>query len=283
MRLARKTFREATPSSGCGRGARAIQRVIGASCGCQRLRDYGLTETHGSGTWTATTGGDPLESCGRVTPVAELTFRPDSEAGEGEILISGPSVSPGYWGQEPRSRSAPLATGDLGNFDAEGHLYVTGRVRDVVTIAGRRVSPEHVAQVLARHPRVADAIASGVLDPLWGERVAAAVVASARLDRRDLNTHCRTQLKPYEIPRKWAFIDEIPLASSGKPDLSVLRRLVTSDTQLPAADDRRAAPQRSATIWTEFAPTRDARSALPRRARTAACACAWSHRRFRNT
>src|SRR5207248_6284197 len=97
------------------------------------------------------------------------------QIGEGdEICVRGPSVSPGYLNQPPRS-DPWLRTGDLGYLDDEGYLYVLDRRDDLIVSGGENVYPAEVEAALLAHPLVADAGVVGVPDAEWGRRVAAFV------------------------------------------------------------------------------------------------------------
>jgi len=133
----------------------------------------------------------------------------------GEIWVRGPMVA----------RSAPadgdgwLRTGDLGRIDAAGDLWVTGRRDRMIVTGGENVSPERVEAVLATHPEVAEAAVTGVDDPEWGQAVAAVLVP--RNPERPprpaaLVTWCRERLAPYEVPKRWLVVPDLPRTAAGK-------------------------------------------------------------------
>jgi long-chain acyl-CoA synthetase len=128
---------------------------------------YGLTETSGAIT-AQPLGREKSGTVGQPLPGTEVRVAED-----GEILVSGPSVFQGYVGDEAATRSALrggwLATGDLGQLDAEGYLTITGRKKDVViTSGGRSVAPAPLEQRLRRHPLIHEAVVVGDNRPCVG-------------------------------------------------------------------------------------------------------------------
>ena len=167
------------------------------------------------------------ESCSQVTttPVAQI-----SAAGPGagpalfcttvrlapddEILVRGPTVSPGA-----RAADGWLHTGDLGSLDERACLHVTGRKADTIVSGGENVAPAEVEAVLEAHPGVLEAAVLGVPDPQWGEAVIAIVVPRAghRPAEGELREHCALSLAPYKVPKAITVRDEpLPRTRSGK-------------------------------------------------------------------
>jgi O-succinylbenzoic acid--CoA ligase len=169
-----------------------LERAVAA--GVRATETYGLTEACSQ----VTTAGRPL-FCTRV----ELSP-------EGEILVSGPTVSPG----DPQ----PLATGDLGAWRPDGRLDVVGRKADTIVTGGENVAPAEVEAVLEAHPAVAEAAVHARADDEWGEAVAATVVLrrDAEASADDLLAHCRSNLAPFKVPKHLSFADHLPRTPSGK-------------------------------------------------------------------
>jgi o-succinylbenzoate---CoA ligase len=201
--------------------------------GAPALPTYGLTEAC-SQVATATPGEAlPEGSSGKPLPGLEVRILGEGgevlPAGEvGEVVVRGPVVAKGYLGDaaatEAVFRPEGLRTGDLGRLDAQGHLFVVGRLGDRITTGGAKVDPLRVEEVLRAHPGVADACVVGLPDAQWGMRVAAAVVRrpGREVDEAALEQHCRAALAPHEVPRSWAWVGEVPRSPGGK----VLRREV---------------------------------------------------------
>jgi len=166
----------------------------------QRARTAGIpvTETYGltEACSQVTTGGPPL-FCTRVRI-----------AGDGEIVVSGPTVASG----------GELHTGDLGELDADGNLRVVGRKADTIVTGGENVAPAEVEAVLAEHPEVADAGVHARPDAEWGEAVAATVVLrpGAAATAEDLRAHVAGRLASFKVPKTVTFADALPRTPSGK-------------------------------------------------------------------
>jgi O-succinylbenzoic acid--CoA ligase len=153
----------------------------------------------------------------------------------GEIVVRGPTVMAGYYGDEPATaaalRGGRLHTGDFGYVDAGGDLWLLDRRADLIVSGGENVYPAEVERVLREHPAVALAAVVGLPDADWGQQVAAAVVlrspGAATAD--ELLAHCRARLAGYKRPRRLVLRDELPQTASGK----VQRRLVAEQLRQP--------------------------------------------------
>nr|WP_254714818.1 AMP-binding protein [Natranaeroarchaeum aerophilus] len=156
------------------------------------------------------------------------------EAGDvGEVVVSGPTVTPGYLDDAVTERSfgpRGLHTGDLGYRDDGNRLWITGRRSDRIVTGGENVDPVEVREALCSHPAVADAAVVGLDDEEWGERVGALVVVSdgetAELERPDseaLRAYCRDRLAGYKLPRTIEFADALPRTPSGTVDRTAVQ------------------------------------------------------------
>jgi 2-furoate---CoA ligase len=169
-----------------------------------------------------------------VTASAERRVGPDEvvppeEKGEIIACLDSDEAFGGYWkrpdADEWALRDGWYFTGDMGYLDAEGDLFVSGRVDDMIITGGENVHPVEVEDVLARHPLVRDVAVVGEPDERWGERVVAFVVPGAgALTAGALDQHCREcpDLANFKRPRRIVFVSEIPKTPSGK----ILRRLL---------------------------------------------------------
>jgi alkylhydroperoxidase/carboxymuconolactone decarboxylase family protein YurZ len=164
----------------------------------------------------------------------------------GEIVIQGPTVSPGYFdpvsGQVSGGCRRWLRTGDLGVLDSCGRLQVIGRRDDLIIAGGVNVDPAEVEAVLLEHPRVAEACVVGLPHREWGETVAAAVVSrgASAPDPDELEALCRGRLSSAKIPRLIRTVDALPRTEAGK-----LRRRVVRDGWGVQAGAARGAGNRS--------------------------------------
>jgi acyl-CoA synthetase (AMP-forming)/AMP-acid ligase II len=145
----------------------------------------------------------------------------------GEVAIRGPSVTPGYRDPERRGEgpveSGWFLTGDIGLLDAEGYLYLHGRLKEMILRGGENISPYEIEQVLASHPTVLEAACFGIPDRKYGEIVGAAVVATAECAPGDLNRHCQEHLAAFKVPARVWFVDSFPKTITGKIQRTKLR------------------------------------------------------------
>jgi O-succinylbenzoic acid--CoA ligase len=190
---------------------------------------YGTTET-ASGIATARpqqvadhpgTVGQPLVN----TTVRILDDDGLADPGEtGELVVSGPTVSPGYLDDERTGKAVDeygLHTGDLGFRDEDGRLWVVGRVDDRIVSGGENVDPQVVAGAIREHPAVEDVAVVGLPDEEWGERVAALVAGS--LDPAAVREHARDRLADFEVPKTVVVDDTLPRTASGTVDREAVR------------------------------------------------------------
>jgi long-chain acyl-CoA synthetase len=189
---------------------------------------YGLSEA--GGTLTAASGRDLTErpgTAGRPLPIVELRIDLPDEKGTGEVVARTPSQMLGYWGQAPDGGMDPgdiddggwLHTGDLGHLDADGYLFITGRLKDLIIRGGENIASTHVEDVLLKHPEVQEVAVCGRPDPELGEIVAAAVVLSpgSRVTVPELRSFAAEHLAYFEIPSSWWLRTEpLPANDVGK-------------------------------------------------------------------
>jgi O-succinylbenzoic acid--CoA ligase len=117
-------------------------------------------------------------------------------------------------------------TGDLGSIDAKGHISVTGRFDRVIKSGGKKISLSRLESVLLSLPAVHDALVLGRLDKAWGERPVAFVKSSA--SALELQQQLAPLLEPFEIPRCWFLVDQMPRSELQKIDVSILQQALES-------------------------------------------------------
>jgi fatty-acyl-CoA synthase len=146
---------------------------------------------------------------------------------DGELLVRGPNVFPGYWRNEEATANAFhddwLLTGDIAERDDEGNYRILGRLKDMVVSGGENIYPAEVEAVLHEHPAVADAAVVGVPDDRWGEVCVAFVVLDETVSEEDLKQHCLARLARFKVPRSFHVVDELPRNSMGKIQKSQLK------------------------------------------------------------
>src|SRR4051812_24694600 len=182
-----------------------------------------------------------LTSCGRPTLFCRTALlgedgKPVAQGEVGEICVSGPLLSGGYWNLPEATaetfRDVWMHTGDLAREDEDGFWYIVDRTKDMIVTGGFNVFPREVEDVVAEHPAVAQVAVIGVPDDKWGEAVAAVVVLRAEQARDDesvatLTSEIQALVKERKgsvhAPKQVVFADEIPLTPLGKPDKKTLR------------------------------------------------------------
>ncbi len=200
--------------------------------GCEFTQFFGMTETSGC-TLLRAADHDPerhperLASAGTETISFEVrVVGPDDRElppGEvGEIVCRGPAVMTEYWGRPDATaealRGGWMHTGDLGLRSADGYVYVTDRLKDMVVSGGENVYPREVEDVLFAHPAVAEAAVIGVPDERWGERVHAVVVVrdGATVTDDELLAYCKAHLAGYKCPKTVERLSVLPRNVTGK-------------------------------------------------------------------
>ena len=140
----------------------------------------------------------------------------------GEIIVAGPNVMRGYWGQ-PEATAAVLAggwlrSGDVGITDGDGYVSVVDRIKDVIISGGENIYPAEVENVLLSHPAVADCGVIGIPDRRWGEVGRAVVVLrpGASASEADILGFLDGRLARYKIPQSVHFTSGLPRTATGK-------------------------------------------------------------------
>jgi fatty-acyl-CoA synthase len=133
---------------------------------------------------------------------------------EGELVVRGPNVFTGYWGDPEGSEAAFadgwLLTGDIAARDEEGYYRIAGRVKDLVISGGENVYPAEIENVLHEHAAVREAAVVGVPDERWGEACLAFVVLSGEVTEEELLGYCRARLAGFKVPRELRFVESLP-------------------------------------------------------------------------
>jgi O-succinylbenzoic acid--CoA ligase len=206
-----------------------------AALGVPVVQTYGLTETASQ---VATLAPEDtlrkLGSAGKPLFGTELRIEASDGAllpagSEGEIVVRGPTVTPGYLNNPDATaraiRDGWLHTGDVGYLDEEGYLYILDRRDDLIVSGGENVYPAEIEAVLQSHPDVLEGGVYGVLDERWGQSPVAAVVlrAGAEVTPETLLAYCRERLAAYKAPSSIEFRAELPRNAAGK---LVRRRLL---------------------------------------------------------
>jgi acyl-CoA synthetase (AMP-forming)/AMP-acid ligase II len=116
-----------------------------------------------------------------------------------------------------------VMTGDIGRLDERGHLFLQGRDKPVVIVAGKKVSPSEVEDCLAAHPAVGDVLVVGIATGDGNERVKAFVVPTRPATVIELQEHCATRLADFKVPREIVFVESLSGGPMGKPSSASLQ------------------------------------------------------------
>jgi long-chain acyl-CoA synthetase len=212
--------------------------------GVMLLEGYGLTETSPVISWCSPTHNRP-GSVGRPLPGVRVLILDDKNIplgpdADGEIVVSGPTVMAGYFKlpeltQEVMvevfaaestgpQRRMYFRTGDIGRLDRDGFLYITGRKKEMMIVAGENVFPREIEEVIQKHPALKDVGVIGRPDESRGEVPVAFVELKPGMtvNPGELRTFCRQKLAGYKVPRDVFTVPHLPLSPTGK----VQRRLL---------------------------------------------------------
>ena len=184
-----------------------------------------------------------LGFAGKPYPHVDVALR-DAEGGgllegpsTGELMVRGPNVFAGYWGNPEATKAAFadgwLLTGDVAERDEEGFYRIAGRIKDMVISGGENVYPAEIEDVLHGHPAVLEAAVVGVPDERWGEACVAFVVLRPRAaaTEDELRGLCRDRLARFKVPKTFSFVESLPRSSMGKVLKDELRGGVTGVPQ----------------------------------------------------
>lgn len=204
----------------------SVARIVHAPV----LVGYGSSETGAVARTTLASAkpGSVGTSFGADIAIADLSGNLLPRCQKGEVLIRGAAVFSGYLDDEQASlqafRNGWFRTGDLGHLDEEGFLFLTGRLKEIISRGSEKIQPTEIDTVLASHPSVQDAAAFAVPHRTLGEDVAAAVVIreGSQLTEAELRRYAAARLAAFKVPRSVLFLDSIPQTSAGKPKRALL-------------------------------------------------------------
>ncbi len=193
------------------------------------LEGYGLSETSSTTTFNISAAERKVYSVGKPiwsvsVQIWDTQGRPLPAGPEhvGEIMIRGPNVMTGYWGNPEATAQAFsdgwFHTGDLGYFDDDGYLFIVDRIKDLIIRGGYNVYPREVEEIFYAHPAVAEAAVIGVPDPRMGEEVHAfvAVKPGQSVTAAELTEFVKQRVAAYKYPRSIEFRDSLPKGATGK-------------------------------------------------------------------
>ena len=198
--------------------------------GCPLIELWGMTEIAGLGTTHPAYGPNRSGSIGIAIPYVECRIADTGDPGKtlaseeiGELMVRGPIVMQGYYGNEKATRETIepdewLHTGDMARMDSDGYIYVVDRRKDMIITAGYNIYPAELERVVASHPSVALVAVGSQPDEVKGEVAKAYIVLKegAQPDEESILAHCREHLAAYKVPRALQFVPDLPTTSTGK-------------------------------------------------------------------
>jgi acyl-CoA synthetase (AMP-forming)/AMP-acid ligase II len=221
----------------------AVATALHARLGFRVSQAYGMTEVSGACHLGPTTE-DKIKpaSGGRLMPNMECKIvEPGSEdelpTGEqGEILVRGPIVMQGYFGQSGATAATIdadgwLRTGDIGYVDADGDFFIVDRTKELIKYKGLQVAPAELESVLLGNPAIADACVIGIADEEAGEVPKAFVVKKGEISPEEVIAWVAERVAPHKKVRMVEFIDALPKSATGK----LLRRVLIERERVAAA------------------------------------------------
>ena len=206
----------------------ALEETFGAPV----IESYGMTEA------THQMASNPLPPADRKPGSVGIAAGPQVRIADqsenkllsgdatGEVVISGPNVTPGYENNDDANAGAFFEeggdrwfrTGDQGVLDPQGYLRITGRLKEIINRGGEKVSPLEVDDILMDHPAIQQVVTFAMPHAKLGEEVAAAVVLrdGETADEKSIRDFASTKLADFKVPRKVVILDEIPKGATGK-------------------------------------------------------------------
>jgi len=205
----------------------AVKDAFREKFGAHMVDGYGLTETAASATCGSVRHPAKEGSVGRAVhgtriAILDSDHQPVPLGEVGEVAVDGPGVMREYWNRPEATasvRSGPwFLTGDLGTMDADGDLWIVGRLKELIIRGGYNVYPTEVEEVLYSHPAIVECAVIGIPDDRLGEEVAAVLVVGQQqsVDLVELREWLGERLSAYKVPRVFQLSDALPKGSTGK-------------------------------------------------------------------
>ena len=212
-----------------------------SECGVPVIQVYGSTETCPIATYVR--AGDALRKAGSAgAPALHCEVKVADERGaelpagsDGEVLVRGPNVASQYWNSPGESARSFVEgwyrSGDIGHFDAEGHLYVVSRKKDMIISGGENIYPAEVENVLLECPAIEEACVVGRPEARWGEAVVAAVVLKPgrRMTEAEALALFQGRIARYKHPREVRFLERLPRSALGKVQKDAVRAAILEE------------------------------------------------------
>jgi long-chain acyl-CoA synthetase len=206
-----------------------LHRAFEAKFGIGVIETFGMTETNAPCFTNPLDParrkiGSPGQAYGNEAKIIEpATGKTQPPLAAGEIMVRGDNLMNGYY-KDPQATAQTLEpdgwmhTGDMGYFDAEGYLFVTGRIKELINKGGEKIAPREIDEALLKHPAVLEAAAVGIPDANYGQQILACVVLKRghRCTVEELAAFSQRELGKYKAPKVIKLVESLPKGPSGK-------------------------------------------------------------------
>lgn len=238
-------------------------RDLEARFGVPVVEAYGMTEASHQMTSNplppqARKPGSVGIAAGAEVSILDDAGNPVEPGAIGEVCIRGAGVTRGYEANPEANAKAFTGgwfrTGDQGHLDAEGYLFLTGRLKEIINRGGEKISPREIDEILLQHPAVAQAVAFARPHPTLGEDVAAAVVLRPGLAASDqeLRAFAFDRLAPFKVPATVVVVSQIPKGPTGKVQRIGLATRLAAELAVRHVAPRDDLEALVADIWSEI-------------------------------
>jgi oxalate---CoA ligase len=202
--------------------------------------------------------GSTGPSCGPLISIRDKNGRELPPGETGEILVKGENVVTCYEDNDKANahsfRDGWFHTGDTGYLDADGYLFLKGRLKEEINRGGEKIIPQEIDDVLAAHPEIAQAASFSIKHPTLGEDVGAAVVLreNSFLDEAEIRSFVASQLSKFKVPKTILFLPTLPRSTIGKVKRDTLAALAESGSQAATyAEPKTKLEELLAKVWAE--------------------------------
>ncbi len=184
-----------------------------------------------------------IGSVGTEVGGVEVQIRDESgnqvmEGKTGEICVRGRNIMNGYLNSPEATKAAFwdggwFRTGDIGQLDDDGYLYIVDRIKDMIITGGENVYPREVEEVLHTMPEVQECAVAGLPDREWGEKVTAFIIPKPgkEIDQKAMKNFLKERLSPFKVPKEYRIVDDLPKSSTGKILKRELRKQYSAQTE----------------------------------------------------
>jgi oxalate---CoA ligase len=242
--------------------AASLERTFGT----QVIESYGMTEAAHQITSNPLTPSPRKPGSVGIAAGPEVAIMDERgrllEAGEvGEVVVRGTNVMAGYDHDDAANDRAFsngwFRTGDQGRVDADGYLFLTGRLKEIINRGGEKIAPREVDEVLARHPAIAQAVAFALEHPTLGEDIAAAVVLNqdATLTQGEIRDFAAAHLADFKVPARILIVEDIPKGPTGKLQRAGLAKQFRRELQNGFVSARTSVETELTEIWRRILKT----------------------------